>query len=110
LKNNTPVNLQNVSQKLSQEQTSWSSEKIGYFNENQVNVRFMSNAIAEWHTHAGTDEMFVVLSEFVIIDTEYESLSLAQNDCFIVKAGIRHRVRPTESATLMTLIGKNTLV
>ncbi len=70
----------------------------------------MNNAIAEWHTHAETNEMFVALAASVIIDTEVTNFPLAQNDCFIVQAGAWHRARTSEQATLMTLIGKNTLV
>jgi mannose-6-phosphate isomerase-like protein (cupin superfamily) len=90
LKNNAPINLQSVSQKLSQEQTFWFSEEIRSFNENQVSVRFINNTVAEWHIHTETDEMFVILSGSVTIDTEDKSFPLGQKDCFIVKAGIRH--------------------
>jgi mannose-6-phosphate isomerase-like protein (cupin superfamily) len=74
-----------------------------------VNLLSISSA-SQWHTHPKTDEMFVVLSGSVTIDRESESFLLAQNDCFIVKAGTRHRARAAEKATLMPLIGKNTLV
>lgn len=68
------------------------------------------SSVSQWHIHPETDEMVVVLSGSVTIDTESESFSLAQNDCFIVKAGTQHRAKAAEQATLMTLIGKNTLV
>lgn len=100
------VNLLDTAKKLSQTNNSWASEQIGNFNNSQVNVRFMHDTIAKWHIHPQTDEMFVVLSGLVIVDTEQDSFSLHPNDCFIVKAGTRHRARVNDSAMLMTMICK----
>lgn len=64
----------------------------------------MRDAIAKWHVHTNTDEMFVVLSGSVSIDTENGSFDLNANDCLVVKAGTQHRARTETPATLMTLI------
>ena len=62
------------------------------------------SAISPPHLHTDTDEMFVVLSGSVTIDTENGSFKLNANDCMVVKAGTKHRARTDETATLMTLI------
>lgn len=108
LEKNASVNLLNIAQRLSLGTASWANEQIGSFNESQVNVRFMHKTIAEWHVHSETDEMFVVVSGLVTIDTEDGIFPLTKNDCFIVKAGTRHRARTDESTTLLTLISKAT--
>jgi mannose-6-phosphate isomerase-like protein (cupin superfamily) len=100
------INLSKVAEKLSQNASSWASEQIGSFNGNQVNVRVMHQAIADWHLHSDTDEMFVVLSGSITIDTEDGEFPLTQNDCFIVKAGTSHRAKTDGTAMLMTLISQ----
>jgi mannose-6-phosphate isomerase-like protein (cupin superfamily) len=101
------INLSKVAEQLSQKASSWASEQIGSFNGSQVNVRFMQQAVADWHLHSDTDEMFVVLSGSIVIDTEDGEFPLTQNDCFIVKAGTRHRAKTDGTAMLMTLISKD---
>jgi mannose-6-phosphate isomerase-like protein (cupin superfamily) len=100
------INLSKVAEKLSQDASSWASEQIGSFNGSQVNVRVMHQAIANWHLHPDTDEMFVVLSGSIVIDTEDGEFPLTQNDCFIVKAGTRHRAKTDGTAMLMILISE----
>jgi mannose-6-phosphate isomerase-like protein (cupin superfamily) len=100
------ISLSKVAEKLSQNASSWASEQIGSFNGNQVNVRVMRQTIADWHLHSDTDEMFVVLSSSITIDTENGEFPLTQNDCFIVKAGTHHRAKTDGTAMLMTLINR----
>jgi len=102
------VDLSAIAQKLSDSPSSWASEFIDSFNGNQVEIRVMQHAIAQWHVHQATDEMFVVLSGSVSIDTENGSFDLSQNDCLVVKAGTQHRARTESTATLMTLINTST--
>ena len=101
------INLSKVAEQLSQNASSWASEQIGNFNGSQVSVRVMRQAITDWHLHPDTDEMFVVFSGSVTIETENGEFPLAQNDCFIVKAGTLHRAKTDETAMLMTLISKS---
>lgn len=100
------VNLSEISQKLLDSSSSWASESLGSFNSNLVEVRVMHDAIAKWHVHADTDEMFVLLSGSMSIDTDSGSFDLTPNDCLVIKAGTRHRARTESIATLMTLIQK----
>ena len=106
LETNKLVNLSEIAQRLFDSSTSWASESVDNFNGNQVESRVMRNAIAKWHIHPHTDEMFVVLSGSVSIDTENGSFDLNANDCLVVKAGTQHRARTDETATLMTLMEK----
>ncbi|BDM78475.1 cupin domain-containing protein [Acaryochloris marina] len=98
------ANLLEIVQKLSGGTSTWASEWVDNFNGNQVEIRVMRGAIANWHTHTDTDEMFVVLSDSVAIDTQNGSFNLVQNDCLVVKAGTQNRARTESTATLMTLI------
>ena len=75
------MNLSEVAQRLSDSPSSWASESVDNFNGNQIEIRVMRDAIAKWHMHPHTDEMFVVLSGSVSIDTENGSFNLNANDC-----------------------------
>lgn len=98
------ANLSEIAQRLSSGTSDWESEWVNNFNGNQVEIRVMRGAIANWHIHKDTDEIFVVLSGSVSIDTENGSFNLSQHDCLVVKAGTQHRARTESTATLMTLI------
>lgn len=71
------ANLSEIAQRLSSGTFEW----VDNFNGNQVEIRVMRGAIANWHIHKDTDEMFVVLSGSVSIDTENGSFDLSQHDC-----------------------------
>lgn len=66
----------------------------------------MHDAIAKWHVYTDTDEMFVLLSGSVSIDTESGSFDMTRNDCLVIKAGTQHQARTGATATLMTLVSK----
>ena len=101
------MNLSEIAQRLSDSASSWASESVENFNGNQVEIRVMRDAIiAKWHTHPHTDEMFVVLSGCVSIDTENGSFDLNANDCLVVKAGTQHRARTETAVTLLTMINR----
>lgn len=104
---NILVNLSEGTQRLSDSASSWASESVDNFNGNQIEIRVMRDAIiAKWHKHPHTDEMFVVLSGSVSIDTEKGSFNLKANDCLVVKAGTQHRARTETAATLLTMINR----
>gem|GEM_PF-6516467 len=66
--------------KISQHNPFWTSERIGYFNENEVNVHFMYRKITKCHVHSETDEILFVLNNRVVIETKYTYFPLPQND------------------------------
>lgn len=98
------INLSDIAQNLSQSAEIWEKEQIGNFNGSQVNVRYMNKALTPWHEPVDTDEMFIVLSGSVIVETEDRSVLPMPNDCLIIKAGIRHRSKTDSVATLFTLV------
>jgi len=60
----------------------------------------MEEATANWHSHEDSDELFLVLSGIVAIDTEHGTHTLRTHELFVVPAGLRHRARVEGRATL----------
>src|SRR5919108_3741078 len=79
----------------------WHSERIGAFNGNHLRFRVMDAAAADWHVHEASDELFLVLSGVVDLDTGHDTHTLAPGDLFVVPAGVRHRARVAGRATLL---------
>jgi len=91
---------------LSQSQDAWFSETIGEPNGNPVIVRVMNDIIAPFHTHETADEMFIVLSGTVFIDTASNTKTINAGQSHIVAAGIEHRARVEGRAELIVIGGQ----
>lgn len=81
----------------------WKSFDVSEFNGNNVRFRVMEDIAAEWHAHEHSDELFLVLSGVVHIDTEQGSQTLHPNELWVVPAGMRHRARVVGRATLLVM-------
>jgi MFS family permease len=83
----------------------WHNQTIGAFNGNHLRFRVMEDAAADWHAHEDSDELFVVLSGRVAIDTEGGSHELGADELLVVPARLRHRARVEGRATLLVADG-----
>lgn len=81
----------------------WKSATIGSVNGNGVRFRVMENVTADWHAHDESDELFLVLSGVVNIDTEEDSQALSAGELLIVPARTMHRARVEGRATLIVI-------
>ncbi|MEM8564106.1 MAG: cupin domain-containing protein [Pseudomonadota bacterium] len=85
----------------------WKSEALGTVNGSPVFHRTMENCMAEFHAHEENDEMFVVLSGTLYIDTEDHSYRVAAGDVHNVKAGTIHRARAECRVEVIVIGGQN---
>ena len=81
----------------------WNSLDLAIVNTNMVRLRVMNNAVAKWHVHDKSDELFYVLSGSVLMDTERGTYSIHAGQLFIVPAGLRHRARVDKHAAMMVI-------
>ncbi len=86
---------------------SWFSETVAEVNDSPVAVRVMNDTVAKFHTHNDSDEMFLVLSGNVSIDTDTETVTLSKGQFYTVPAGIKHRARVEGRVELIVIGGKN---
>jgi len=96
-----------TSNKISEINEPWFTENIGSPNGSPVSVRVMNDIEAEFHVHNNSDEMFIVLSGNLYIDTKDKTIELSSGESYTVKAGVEHRARVIGRAELIVFGGKN---
>jgi mannose-6-phosphate isomerase-like protein (cupin superfamily) len=83
----------------------WRSFDLGEVNGNAVRLRVMEDITANWHAHAGSDELFYVMSGTFLMDTEHGTRTIRPGELFVVPAGTRHRGRVEGRATMLVIDG-----
>jgi mannose-6-phosphate isomerase-like protein (cupin superfamily) len=85
----------------------WKSTELLKVNGNKVRFRVMQDAEANWHTHKGSDEFFLILLGEVTIDTReggtVTSNTLRPGQMLAVHPGNEHRARCRGRATLVVI-------
>ena len=70
----------------------WSSEPIGKVNQSTVRSRHMQAMTTNWHQHDDSDEMFIVVSGRICIETNQGKVHLKEGESHVVNKGTLHRV------------------
>ena len=86
----------------------WSPRVIAELDQNYVKVAKVQGTIG-WHSHAGEDELFLILKGRLRIDTEAGPVALEEGELYIVPAGMRHNPSAEEECLLMLIEKKSTL-
>lgn len=80
-----------LSQKLDLVTESWSPRIVEQVNEMHVKVG-RGQGEFPWHTHADTDELFMVIDGAMRIEMRaHDPVSLAAGDLYVVPRGVEHR-------------------
>lgn len=91
----------NIVEKLGQFSDHWNPRIVGRCNGNEVRIAKMEGEFT-WHSHEGSDELFLVLSGDFAIEFRDGPVKLAPGELIVVPAGIEHRpVANGECAILM---------
>jgi len=98
--------MNNIFSHISEIGDSWFSETMGTPNGNPVAVRVMNDVVAPFHTHTVADEMFLVISGVVYIDTSEATITLNPGQAHTVVAGVEHRIRVEGRAELVVIGGQ----
>lgn len=99
--------MKNILEILSKKDETWFSDVIGTPNNVPVTIRVMNNCSAQFHSHDTSDEMFIVLSGTVVIDTLESTTIVNTGETYTVPAGIEHRARTEDRAELIVIGGEN---
>jgi mannose-6-phosphate isomerase-like protein (cupin superfamily) len=80
----------NLDQLMAQISDYWSPKIIGQMNDYHFKL---ARALGEfvWHSHANTDEVFIILDGELIIEMRDGQITLKKGEMFIVPKGIEHR-------------------
>ena len=83
----TPIN---IAEKLASFADHWNPRIIGRYNGNEVRVAKVEGEFT-WHSHAGTDEFFLVLSGDFAIEFRDGLVRLAPGEMLVVPKGTEHK-------------------
>lgn len=92
----------NIDSMLARFDDHWSPKKIGQINEYDVRIVKVQGEFT-WHTHADTDEFFMVLDGELTIQMRDSSVVLGPRELFVVPRGVEHCPRADTETSLLLL-------
>jgi len=94
-----PINL---AEKLTTFDTHWQPRVVGQFNGHDLMVVKVKGEFV-WHSHADTDDFFLVLQGRITIQLRDGAVSLGPGELFVVPRGVEHRPVAEEEAHLLLI-------
>lgn len=87
----------------------FSPKIVGEVNDVFIKIAKIKGHEVPWHTHDNEDEMFYVVRGSLVMEIENEnSFELGEEEFFIVKKGINHRVYSEDECWVMLIESKTT--
>lgn len=90
----------NFADKLSRLTEHWSPRVIAELNDYQFKIAKLSGEFV-WHSHADTDEAFIVLSGALAIDLPDRTVEFREGEMYVVPRGMEHRPRAASECHLL---------
>lgn len=78
-----------LEEKLAKFSEYWSPKIVGNYNGNDIMVVKVKGEF-QWHTHADTDDLFLVLKGRLTIRLRHGNVELGPGDLYVVPAGMEH--------------------
>ncbi len=94
-----PLNLTHLLTKFSDH---WSQRTIGTLNDYEIKLAKLLGEFV-WHSHADTDELFLVLSGTLNIQLRDRDVILRPGEVFVVPKGVEHCPKADEEVGVMLL-------
>jgi mannose-6-phosphate isomerase-like protein (cupin superfamily) len=91
-----------LSEKLASFSDHWSPRAITQFNNCDVMVVKVKGEFV-WHSHADTDDFFLVLKGNLAIELRDRTISLGPGQMYVVPKGVEHRPVATEEVHLLLI-------
>jgi mannose-6-phosphate isomerase-like protein (cupin superfamily) len=92
----------NLEDKLDVVDGYWSPGTVATFNGHDVMVVRVKDEFV-WHSHAETDDFFLVLSGRLVLRLRDREVVLDPGELFVVPAGVEHQPFAPEEATLLLI-------
>lgn len=97
----SPPAVVTLANKLAAFDDHWNPRIVGRYNGNELRLAKLSGAFS-WHSHADTDELFLVISGVLTIEFRDGIRTLNAGDMIVVPKGVEHRpVADAECAVLL---------
>lgn len=95
-----PISAINISGKLALFSEHWRPKVIAQMNDYQFKVVKVQGDFV-WHSHADTDETFIVVSGRLRIDLRDGHIDLGPGEMAVIPKGVEHKPRAVEETHLM---------
>lgn len=92
----------NFAQKYSLFDEQWAPKVIAEMNDYQFKIARLEGDFI-WHTHADTDETFVVLEGELRIDFRDGAITIGPGEMFVVKKGVEHKPSAEREVKLLLI-------
>jgi mannose-6-phosphate isomerase-like protein (cupin superfamily) len=90
----------NLAEKLTRFTEHWSPRVIAEMNDYQFKLVKLQGEFV-WHSHADTDEVFIVLDGSMRIEFRDHVVSLSAGEMYVVPAGLEHRPVAADVCSVM---------
>ena len=98
----------NLAAKFAAFQEQWSPKIVGEVNDAHVKLVKIQGEFV-WHSHAGEDEMFLVVKGRMIVKLRERDVELAEGEFFVVPKGVEHCPVADEECQILMIEPKGTL-
>ena len=92
----------NLSEKLALFSDFWSPKIVGSFNGHDLMVVKVKGEF-NWHSHADTDDLFLVLKGRLTIELPGEPVTLGPGELYVVPKGVEHRPVAEEESHILLI-------
>ncbi|MGA9335001.1 MAG: cupin domain-containing protein [Rudaea sp.] len=93
----SPINLR---EKLERFRDHWAPRVIAQMNDYQFKLARIQGEFV-WHSHADTDEVFIVVDGEMAIEFRDGSVRLKTGELFVVPKGVEHKPRAASECKIM---------
>jgi mannose-6-phosphate isomerase-like protein (cupin superfamily) len=94
-----PINL---AEKLAAIDEHWAPRIVGTYNDNKLVLVKVKGEFV-WHSHAETDDLFLVLRGRLIIQLRDRDVEVGPGELFVVGRGVEHCPRADEETELLLI-------
>ncbi|MBS7561580.1 MULTISPECIES: cupin domain-containing protein [Pseudomonas] len=98
----------NFANKLGLFSEHWTPKVIAEMNDYQFKISKLQGEFV-WHSHADTDETFIVLDGLLHIDFRDGQVSIASGEMFVVPKGVEHKPWAEQEVKLLLIEPKGVL-
>jgi mannose-6-phosphate isomerase-like protein (cupin superfamily) len=98
----TAPDIVNLADKLGRFSDHWNPRIVGRYNGNEVRVSKLKGEFV-WHSHAETDELFLVLKGRLTIEFRDGVRTLGEGEFLVVPKGVEHRPVAPEECEIMIM-------
>lgn len=98
----------NLQTKLEEFTDHWAPKIVAEMNDYQIKLAKMEGEFV-WHSHAETDEVFIVLKGHMSIEFRDGSVELSAGEMFVVPKGVEHKPTASGECSIMLIEPKGTV-